>query len=911
MSRAQISGLTQDVRRAVMGLDKRINEVEERSFVKIIGSDCPPFPPTNNGEPYIPGDAYLCPDTGHLWVWVDPPGEFQDGGLFWTALHEDLTDVTPDQHHPQFHNLDSHTDVVSTSPASGDFLVWNGSAWVPALNGRMNWAGTWDASTYLLDDVVIDDGWTMICATEGGCTEKPAPSPTGDPFYLYDGVDPITSATEVQLFFGNRYEFQQGGYITGYRVWTVAGNNYTVYSVVDPTGSNEIQELLSFTGNGGWEEFGISPILVGLDTVFDLIAIVSEPDPTPTVWYGEWNYTKPQNPAAPASGQVIHANSLPSSFRVNKTDNNLGDRGAELLNMLVGDQIQGPNIRWSIQAVTDVGSYVDFTVAPTTQDSPIGVFNFGFETVTATPITYLEDLGYWPTTPFNVQGIYGTSQAGLVLSDNAYGTDLLVQNASVSDEWEVVSAPGGSGGGGGGDATQYLNQLLDVDSPNPSAQQVLTFNDLTGVWEPRAPLASLNLAAFGYTFKTDVGPLPGTGQIQLNNADPSLATEMYVNEVDGNGADISLFLEYLTVGSWCNLGDRDDYQARHTSWDVTAATVENGTVWTVPLELFETVGGGFSNNEKVNLVLRFVSASEDVYLDDLVDVDAPTPALNESLVWNGTKWVPFLVLGTPGEDGAPGSVWYTSNGPPDPGGGVDNDQTLDVDSGDVYTKITGTWVLSGNIKGPAGDNGPQGPQGPVGGTNFSSQWNYGSTEAPPPATGFIEANHIDTLWVSTTDLNGQNVTTALDSVEPGDSVWIRDTQGATEQMLVTAKNNPFGTYFNYTVTYVAGGGTVDQDEVVFFDVILKADTLVLPGGTTGQATRKLSDADGDADWADDPPHVLEGTEAEPPAGLEFSQLFYDADNEVINPELFWYGTQAQYDALPSKSPLTLYVIVSA
>jgi hypothetical protein len=161
---------------------------------------------------------------------------------------------------------------------------------------------------------------------------------------------------------------------------------------------------------------------------------------------------------------------------------------------------------------------------------------------------------------------------------------------------------------------------------------------------PRAPLASLNLAAFAYTFKTDVGPTPGAGQIQLNNADPTLATEMYIHELDSNGSDIALFLEYLTPGSWCNLGNRGDYQGQHTSWDVTAPTVDNGAIWTVPLTLFESVGGSFSNNEKVNLVLRYTS-SGDFEGEHVLTGDPENPPAEldlGQLLWDG------------GEGGVPG-----------------------------------------------------------------------------------------------------------------------------------------------------------------------------------------------------------------------------------------------------------------
>lgn len=56
--------------------------------------------------------------------------------------------------------------------------------------------------------------------------------------------------------------------------------------------------------------------------------------------------------------------------------------------------------------------------------------------------------------------------------------------------------------------------------------------------------------------------------------------------------------------------------------------------------------------------------------------------------------------GLPGRDGADGqdgTQTYVGAGAPAPGLGVDGDQYIDTDNGDIYTKISGTWQLQGNI----------------------------------------------------------------------------------------------------------------------------------------------------------------------------------------------------------------------
>jgi hypothetical protein len=58
-----------------------------------------------------------------------------------------------------------------------------------------------------------------------------------------------------------------------------------------------------------------------------------------------------------------------------------------------------------------------------------------------------------------------------------------------------------------------------------------------------------------------------------------------------------------------------------------------------------------------------------VVLDDISDVTAPTPSVGEVLQWNGTAWVPSLVVGPAGADGADGSDGADgAAGPPGPAG---------------------------------------------------------------------------------------------------------------------------------------------------------------------------------------------------------------------------------------------------
>lgn len=66
------------------------------------------------------------------------------------------------------------------------------------------------------------------------------------------------------------------------------------------------------------------------------------------------------------------------------------------------------------------------------------------------------------------------------------------------------------------------------------------------------------------------------------------------------------------------------------------------------------------------------------------------------------------IKGDKGDPGTPGSIWHNGSGVPSVLLGIDNDYYHNNDTGDVYNKQSGAWVLVSNIIGAIG---PQGPPG--------------------------------------------------------------------------------------------------------------------------------------------------------------------------------------------------------
>jgi hypothetical protein len=196
---------------------------------------------------------------------------------------------------------------------------------------------------------------------------------------------------------------------------------------------------------------------------------------------------------------------------------------------------------------------------------------------------------------------------------------------------------------------------------------------------------------------------------------------------------------------------------------------------------------------------------------------------------------PQGVAGPTGATGAAGATgptgiaeqWHGSTVDPIAATGADGDWAVNTNTGDIFEKVAGAWVLRGNIEGPQGDTGAA--------TLIIGEF-VTKTTAQLPVNGTIPAG-----WDGVGTFPGGHqmlVGESLIDNRPGSptlgDLWqfvgAGDPTGWVDVGLVRGPAGPAG---------VAGppgpvGGT-------------------LPGGTTGQALCKSSNADGALQWAG--PHL--------------------------------------------------------
>lgn len=347
--------------------------------------------------------------------------------------------------------------LLMFDPVTKSVVLAEGGKWWPLYAGSsdpayglgMHWDGPYIlGNTYDPGSVVRDGEWTMIAVNE--TSDRPAPQAVGDPYNVYDGTEPTATYTAQQIVFGADFTDPDNHFwITGYRIYVVAGNQYEILQVRDPDGAGQATFVNSFTAPAtGWREFGLVPVATPAGTKVRLLAIVNQPDPAPVETVANYNYATPTNTGLPGSGVVQQSTKNPEFLRFNVTDADGTDRTALLLGLQVGDKISTPagtrTTDWSVQSVIDRTSTfnaVDVYVAPALQNANgPGLMAFTFAETTEQPVTVMEDVDYWlGNTKVRGQFIEDGSYQDVVESDNAYGVDLIIQEAYISPDWQVVA----------------------------------------------------------------------------------------------------------------------------------------------------------------------------------------------------------------------------------------------------------------------------------------------------------------------------------------------------------------------------------------------------------------------------------------------------------------------------------------
>jgi len=137
---------------------------------------------------------------------------------------------------------------------------------------------------------------------------------------------------------------------------------------------------------------------------------------------------------------------------------------------------------------------------------------------------------------------------------------------------------------------------------------------------------------------------------------------------------------------------------------------------------------------------RDLRLPKDLYVSCAIYSDNPDETENSKRVAT-TEWVKAILANyTPGSSQS-GAVWFIEANAPGNTIGKNGDLYLDTVTSNYYFKVTGAWVLKGNLKGAqgnvgaAGPTGPQGPQGATGPAGATGPQGIQGVAGPTGLTG--------------------------------------------------------------------------------------------------------------------------------------------------------------------------------
>jgi len=383
---------------------------------------------------------------------------------------------------------------------------------------------------------------------------------------------------------------------------------------------------------------------------------------------------------------------------------------------------------------------------------------------------------------------------------------------------------------------------------------------------------------FGFEFAFDVTTTAGAsaGGLRLNNADITLATEMYVSETDAHGLDLSIIMgqiEQTSLLAFRSIDDPNEY----AFFQVSGPLVDNGADRTIPITYLVHTGA-FLDLENV-LVIPTLRGPQGLQGDQGIQGEtgeAGVTAFGLDFVFEAVTTAPpsagslrvnnadhslateiyvaetdatfmdeFLVVSNyiqvvKSNDSAIYSTFQitsvTDNG---------TSRTISV----TPKGSAGTLVASDSVRllvAVSGDTGPTGESGTNGVSGFGLDYTFDSATTAGSLTGELRFNNADpslaqAVYVHETEANGVTVDAVLDVIAVGSPLQIFKANDPTTFALfeITAISDN-GSDRTYTVTALANNGTFADTDAVRLAFSAKGSTGAVSSATSIKLTHQPS-----------------------------------------------------------------------
>lgn len=174
---------------------------------------------------------------------------------------------------------------------------------------------------------------------------------------------------------------------------------------------------------------------------------------------------------------------------------------------------------------------------------------------------------------------------------------------------------------GKADNGHLLDTHGDVNVPAPSDGDQLVYDKSADEWKASQGNTGLSIVRFNYNMFLPPTSTPASGDVSRNNADPLLATTLYIHATDADGVNENNFWNEIKAGDWFNIYDQAD-SANHEAYDVTGPAVLNTDIWSIPVVSFQAEGSGLLDNMAVTVLWRIKAVADHSELTGTGDADS-------------------------------------------------------------------------------------------------------------------------------------------------------------------------------------------------------------------------------------------------------------------------------------------------
>jgi len=319
---------------------------------------------------------------------------------------------------------------------------------------KVEWSGLWVDGTYIVNEMVRDDRWTMIANKT--TTDRPSPQPVGAPERdTENAVFAEISAPLEVVKVSHTYTMTQAGWMTGVyiKVPTYSSNLISKVVATNETSGQSIIIPNPVLADGEWTLVRADSSITEIGDVIRIDLTTYDSDVTQGI-SGNWlSSISPTSGTAASGGIIINDPSNATSIKYSYVDLQGNNLTSQLNGVQEGSIIHiaesGDGSRYLECEVASIDTSpaegVVFTIITLDDNKGIrdGVqLSVTIDTPVLTATMFFEEVGFRPSNNPSWATVTSSlfyNEVDQFVTDSAFGIDLQFQEGAVSPDWDIVA----------------------------------------------------------------------------------------------------------------------------------------------------------------------------------------------------------------------------------------------------------------------------------------------------------------------------------------------------------------------------------------------------------------------------------------------------------------------------------------